>query len=87
MTEFGPMTTHRTIEYHDKPWDDRSDLEIKYKELEAKLQEAVEAALAYQKLSNCYRVGKQPTEKLFKELDKANKVLEETLRLRRSNET
>jgi len=47
------------------------------KALEGKLKVAVEAALAYQKLSVCYRVGKQPTEKLFKELEKAAKRLTE----------
>lgn len=34
------------------------------------------AALAYQKLSICYRVGSQPSEKLMKDLEKANKLLE-----------
>lgn len=46
------------------------------KELEEKLKGAVEAAFAYQKLSMCYRLGKNPTEKLFKELEKAGKTLE-----------
>jgi hypothetical protein len=41
------------------------------------LDEAVKAAKAYQELSICYRIGKRPTEKLFEQLEKANKYLKE----------
>ena len=36
----------------------------------------LEAAKAYQELGVCYRLGKSPSEKLFKRLEKANKLLE-----------
>lgn len=35
------------------------------------------AALAYKALCTCYRIGRNPSESLFNELDKAAKTLEE----------
>ena len=43
--------------------------------LKADANRLAEAALAYQELSTCYRVGKQPTEKLFKRLEQARAAL------------
>lgn len=43
---------------------------------ENKYKEAHSAALAFQKLTVCYRVGKTPSEKLFKEIKKARAFLE-----------
>ena len=54
--------------------DDEAD---KYSNYEAEIKKLKDAAIAYQNLSICYRIGKQPTEKLFKALDKANKILKE----------
>ena len=43
--------------------------------LVAELDRLVEAGKAYQDLCTCYRIGKQPTEKLFKRLDDAKTAL------------
>ncbi len=37
----------------------------------------LDAAKAYRDLATCYRVGKQPSETLFKRLEKAGKVVGE----------
>lgn len=39
-------------------------------------EEMAEAALAYQELNTCLRIGKCPTEKLFKRLDNAKVALD-----------
>jgi hypothetical protein len=44
-------------------------------ELRVELTGLRAAALAYQDLAVCYRLGKRPTEKLFKRLDKAKAAL------------
>jgi hypothetical protein len=40
------------------------------------LAEMKDAAKAYRELCTCYRVGKQPSERLFKRLEKANDLLD-----------
>lgn len=40
-----------------------------------KKAELLDAAKAYKDLCTCYRIGKQPTEKLFSRLEKANAVI------------
>ena len=35
------------------------------------------AAKAYRDLSTCYRLGRRPSEKLFRELEKASEVLKQ----------
>jgi len=37
-----------------------------------------DAAKAYQDLTICYRTGRKPSEALFKRLEKARKILDET---------
>ncbi len=39
------------------------------------LAEARSAALAYQQMCVCYRIGKRPSEKLFKQLEKAKEAI------------
>lgn len=46
-------------------------------ELLGAYRDMLAAAKAYQGLSVCYRLGKRPSEKLFKRLEKAKKALEE----------
>lgn len=48
---------------------------IKITELKKNLEIAVKAVKAYQKLNLIYRTGKRPSEKLFKELEKAGNFL------------
>jgi hypothetical protein len=45
--------------------------------LEINLKKAIKWARAYKDLGVCYRVGRTPSEKLFTELDKGKKFLEE----------
>lgn len=45
--------------------------------LETNLKKAIKCARAYMNLGVCYRVGKTPSEKLFVELEKGRKFLEE----------
>jgi len=40
------------------------------------IDEARAAARAYQSLAVCYRIGKQPSEKLFAQLKKANAAIQ-----------
>lgn len=42
-----------------------------------KSNKLLQAAKAYQMLSAFYRIGKRPTEKLFDQLEKADKLLKE----------
>lgn len=44
--------------------------------LKAEVERLLDAAWAYRQLSMCYRVGKTPSEALFKKLEKASKALE-----------
>ena len=37
----------------------------------------LEAAKAYEELATCYRIGKRPSEALFKRLEEARKALKE----------
>lgn len=43
--------------------------------LENSLKKAMKCAIAYRDLGICYRVGKTPSEKLFKELEKGREFL------------
>lgn len=45
--------------------------------LQAKIERMYKAAKAYCDLSTCYRTGKRPSEKLFKQLEHARLTLEE----------
>jgi len=45
--------------------------------LENSLKKAIKCAIAYRDLGICYRVGRTPSEKLFTELEKGRKFLEE----------
>jgi hypothetical protein len=69
--QYGDDFTGRKIEVLAK-----EEIIPKIDELEKKLKLATDAALAFQKLATCYRTGKQPSEKLFKELVGANMFLD-----------
>jgi hypothetical protein len=43
-------------------------------------RELLEAALAFQQLATCYRVGRTPSEALFRRLEKAREALERAKR-------
>ena len=49
----------------------------KYSDYEEEVKKLIDAAIAYRELNIHYRLGKKPTEKLFKALNKAGKILEE----------
>jgi hypothetical protein len=51
-------------------------LESRVRKLESRIRVLEDAAKAYRDLCTCYRIGKQPTEKLFNEIDKARAALE-----------
>jgi hypothetical protein len=44
--------------------------------IDVNIKNMYKAAIAYQQLNICYRIGKQPSEKLFNDLEFANKILE-----------
>ena len=50
---------------------------VQYSDYEEGVKKLIDAAIAYRELNICYRLGKKPTEKLFKKLNKAGKILEE----------
>ena len=50
---------------------------IQYSDYEEEVKKLIDAAIAYRELNIFYRLGKKPTEKLFKKLNKAGKILEE----------
>lgn len=45
--------------------------------LESSLKKAIKCARAYMSLGVCYRIGKNPSEKLFTELEEGRKFLKE----------
>lgn len=51
--------------------EERDELKRENRRLNAAVQEAAEACRAYSDLATCYRIGKHPTEELWKRLDKA----------------
>jgi len=72
--------THRTV---DKRWKSNREDDIKQvltelvEEVEKDKRKAINAAKAYQELCTHYRIGKTPSEKLFKRLDAANMFLKQ----------
>jgi len=51
--------------------------EAAYNKVAAHRDRLRDAALAYQELATCYRIGKRPTEKLFERLRRAHAALQE----------
>lgn len=49
--------------------------DMRIAELEQRCGEMAAAAQAFQELTVCYRLNKQPSEKLFKRLEKGRKIL------------
>ena len=46
--------------------------------MKSDLEKMRDAAVAYRQLATCYRIGSRPTDQLFIELEKANKLLDIT---------